>query len=68
MMVGGMIPLSMAIIVKTDSIPPEPPRRWPVIDFVELMGILCACSPKARLIAVVSSLSFNGVEVPWALM
>ena len=38
------------------------------MDFVELMGTLCACSPKTVLMAAVSNLSLRGVEVPWALM
>ena len=47
---------------------PAAPREWPIMDLVELMGILWARSPNSRLIATVSSASFNGVEVPWALM
>ena len=36
------------------------------MDLVELMCSLWACSPNSRLIAIVSSLSLNAVEVPWA--
>ena len=38
------------------------------MDLVELTGSLRACSPKSRLMAMVSSWSLNGVDVPWALM
>ena len=50
------------------SRPPAPPSRCPVIDLVDEIASLRACSPKQRLIASVSSLSLYGVEVPWALM
>ena len=31
------------------SIPPAPPNKWPVIDFVELIETLSAYSPKTLL-------------------
>jgi len=39
------------------------PRRWPVIDLVELTGTRAAWSPKTALIATVSTRSPAGVEV-----
>ena len=47
---------------------PAAPSRCPVIDFVEDTMSVCACSPKTRLMAAVSSRSFGCVDVPWALM
>ena len=41
---------------------------WPIMDFMELMGILWAISPNTFLIAAVSILSLAGVPVPCALM
>ena len=38
------------------------------MDFVELMGIFFARSPKVFLIAAVSVLSFSAVDVPCPLM
>ena len=52
--------------VNTDSMPPAPPSRWPVIDLVELMTSFFAWSPNASLIAFVSLRSPSGVEVPCA--
>ena len=49
---------------KIPSIAPLAPNKCPVIDFVELIFSLYACSPKTFLTAVVSALSPNGVEVP----
>ena len=37
------------------------------MDLVELTGTFLACSPSARLIAMVSRRSPIGVDVPWAL-
>jgi len=47
--------------VATSSTPPRR-QQWPIIDLVELTGIFFAQSPKVRLIAAVSILSFIGVE------
>ena len=47
---------------------PLAPSKWPVIDLVELIGTLYACSSKTDFIASVSYLSFKGVDVPCALM
>ena len=51
-----------------NSTPPAAPKRWPVIDLVELTASLEAYLPKVFLIANVSILSFKAVEVPWALI
>src|SRR5688572_5696069 len=67
-MVGGRTPSRMAMITKAASTAPEAPSRWPVMDLVDEMGISYACSPNTVLIAAVSLLSFNGVEVPCALI
>ena len=47
---------------------PVAPRRWPVMDLVEDILSLWACSPKTALAARVSMGSLRPVEVPWALM
>src|ERR1700710_2581294 len=62
-MVGGEIWWCSASTVKTDSMPPAPPSRWPVIDLVELTTSFFAWSPKEFLIALVSFRSPSGVEV-----
>lgn len=56
-----------AMTEKTDSMPPAPPRRWPVIDLVELTTSFFACSPKTSRIAFTSLASPTDVEVPCAL-
>ncbi len=38
------------------------------MDFVELRASRRACSPKTVLVAIVSTASPRGVEVPWTLM
>ena len=58
----------IASAVNTDSMPPAPPRRCPVIDFVEFTAIFFAAVPNICLIALVSLRSPNGVDVPCALM
>ena len=58
---------SNAIRAPISSTLPAAPIKWPIMDFMELTGILCACLPRTSLIMKVSFLSFNGVEVPWAL-
>ena len=68
MMVGGTIPSRMARQAKEASTAPAAPRRWPVMDLVELIATLYACLPKTDLMAKVSMASFRGVEVPWALI
>ena len=51
------------------STPPEAPKRWPVMDLVELIErFLAAFSPSAILIALSSFRSPTGVEVPWELI
>src|SRR5580658_1111808 len=65
LMVGGRIWSRRARTVMPASRPPAPPRRWPVMDLVELTGSLC--SPKKLRIAWASSVSPIGVDVPWAL-
>ena len=50
------------------SRPPAAPSRWPVIDLVDEIASLRACSPKQRLDGQRLELSLYGVEVPWALM
>ena len=67
-MVGGTSWCLIASAVMPASSPPAAPSRWPVIDLVDEIASFAACSPNSRLIASVSSLSLNGVEVPWALM
>src|SRR5690606_26341179 len=63
LIVGGDTWFWTASTVKTDSMPPAPPSRWPVIDLVELTTMPCARSPSASLIASVSFLSPSGVDV-----
>jgi len=62
------MPRSTTSEVIPASTAPAAPSRCPIIDFVELMASLRACSPKSRLIAQVSMRSLGGVEVPCALM
>jgi len=57
-----------ARIVAIASTAPAAPSRWPIADFVEEIGIVFACSPRAVFSAAVSARSLIGVEVPWALM
>lgn len=47
----------------TASTPPAPPRRWPVIDFVDETARRLACSPYTAFIASDSTRSFTSVEV-----
>ena len=68
LIVGGIAPCVMARTEITASTPPAPPIRCPIIDLVEETATRFAASPKVVLIAKVSILSFNSVEVPWALM
>ena len=67
LIVGGATCSCSASTVNTDSMPPAPPSRWPVIDLVELTTSFLACSPNASLIALVSLTSPSGVDVPCAL-
>ena len=67
LMVGGETWSCSAMTVNTDSMPPAPPSRCPVIDLVELTTSFLAWSPKASLIALVSLTSPSGVDVPCAL-
>ena len=52
----------------TASIPPAAPKECPIMDLMDEIFILYACSPNTDLIASVSILSFSCVLVPWALM
>ncbi len=63
MIVGGLFWWCKARTVNTDSMPPAPPSRWPVIDLVLLTTIWRAWSPKASLMALVSFTSPSGVLV-----
>src|SRR5450631_3418654 len=65
-MVGGICPRPTVRAQKAASTPPAAPKRWPVIDFVELTISLQAWSLNTRLMAKVSVASFILVEVPWA--
>ena len=56
----------MQRIEAMSSTAPAAPNRCPVIDLVEEMANFLAWSPKTILIALVSVLSFNGVDVPCA--
>ena len=68
MIVGGQT-LSLKLnIEKMASIAPAAPRRWPVIDFVELTTISPTSFLKTDLIASVSAISPAGVEVPCAFI
>ncbi len=49
------------------STAPAAPSMCPVMDLVLEMCTSAAALPKAFLTARVSTRSFNGVEVPWAL-
>ena len=51
---GGIIPFCMAMMHTQASSAPPAPNRWPVIDFVELIGTRLASSPRASLMALVS--------------
>ena len=68
MIVGGITPSAIAFAMITPSIPPAAPRPCPVAPLVEDMYKSLALSPNKALIALVSTTSFVGVEVPWALM
>ena len=56
------------IIDAIDSIAPAAPKRCPVIDLVELIFILYACSLNTFSIANISLLSPRGVDVPCTLI
>ena len=64
---GGMIPFCRATTLIAASKAAPAPSMCPVMDLVELMGTRCAWSPNTALRAMVSNLSFIGVDVPWAL-
>jgi len=49
------------------SMAPAAEMVWPIIDFVELTRTAAARAPNTCLIAAVSTRSFIGVDVPWAL-
>ena len=67
-MVGCAIPTFAHSMDAIASTAPAADIKCPIIDFVELIGILKAPSPKTALIACVSAGSFFGVDVPWALI
>ena len=64
LMVGGMMSFFTARILAIASIAPAAPSKCPVIDLVELMFNLKACSPKTLKMAYVSAMTPKGVEVP----
>ncbi|MNR59516.1 hypothetical protein D3C85_1807860 [compost metagenome] len=68
MIVGGTISFCTAKIEAIVSIAPAAPKRCPVIDLVELIFNLYACSPNRSTIAFVSLISPTGVDVPWTLI
>ena len=68
LIVGGTISFLIARTVNAASMAPAAPSKCPVIDLVELIARLYAWSPYILFIAIVSYLSFSGVEVPCALM
>ncbi len=59
--------MAIASAHTTDSIADAAPIVCPSIDFTELIGGTPP-SPNTRFTAIVSSRSFVGVPVPWALM
>ena len=63
-MVGGIIESWIAFTHRAASSAPPAPSKWPVIDLVELMCRLDELSPRASFMALVSCVSFNGVDVP----
>ncbi len=67
-MVGGMADFSIAFTHIISSTAPLAPSKWPRLLFVELTGILYACSPNTDFIAELSAMSFSSVPVPCALM
>ena len=62
--VGGSSPVSIANKVAARPAAPQAPWAWPIWDFRLDMGTLRACSPRAIFTALVSTRSFNGVDVP----
>ena len=62
------MPSVMVLTQAAASSDPAAPKEWPIIDLVELMGMLYARSPNNLLMATLSRVSFKGVDVPWALM
>src|SRR4029078_848616 len=67
LVVGGAIWSRNARIVSPASSAPAPPRRWPVIDLVELTASRGACSLDTLAIALASPLSPRGLDVACAL-
>ena len=59
-----MIPSAIAFAIITPSIPPAAPSPCPVAPFVEEIYKSFALSPNNAFIALVSTTSFVGVEVP----
>ena len=68
LIVGGTTRWCSARTVATDSSAPAAPRRWPVIDLVEVTTTRSASAPSAWRIARASATSPCGVDVAWALM
>src|SRR3984885_1169259 len=66
LVIGGAIWLHSASTVIPASRLPAPPRRWPVIDLVELTSRLFADSPKVSQMALASARSPKGVDVACA--
>src|SRR3712207_745256 len=66
--VGGINESCIALVQAITSIAPAAPKRWPVIDLVELTGTSFALFFKTDLIAKVSNLSLYSVLVPCAFI
>ena len=66
--VGGTTPCSIASAQAAISIEPIAPSECPIIDLIELTGMLVRVVAEARLNAAVSCRSFCFVPEPCALM
>ena len=64
LIVGGAKLCFIAINVVTTPAAPDAPCAWPIIDFVELAGMLQALSPNAIRTAADSVRSLIFVAVP----
>src|SRR5690606_31898798 len=67
LIVGGATRWYSASTVATDSTPPAPPSRCPVIDFVADTAMWSASSPNTFRSALSSAMSPAGVDVACAL-
>ena len=68
MIVGGTTPVKIVLAINTASIPPAAPNPCPVAPLVEETKSSLALSPNTVFIAIVSFLSFAGVDVPCAFI